>query len=539
MKRFAWVLALSGCALDEDVGEVEAAAAAPPACTHYVSKEKQSADLPGYGTSGFPWRTINYAVNHVGPGARICVKPALYNERVEPTISGTAAAPITVVRYGAGEAIIDGTITAVGFGACPPTIGIYGRSHLRFSGFTITNRGNAGYPGADPQPCQTSGMLIMPSNTGQSSEDIIIANNVFRGIRTPLPSQIGLPLGFGSYQPGASVHHVQIEGNTFTDNDTIAEARRDGNGNLAQIWVSAVGVVGDAHDWVVRRNVFDDADTGGVELAGNQGNNLQPAYGVVSDNVFIQSGNDATFGGAGVYNQGGHHILVERNFFDRTGYAVSVHTEPTRGATGNCLPLLPAGHTLVRDNIMVNTRWHDFRTGANDNQTSCNYGNVDSVYVTNNTIYRSSSTTDPSILIVKNATAGLVGENRFLNNIIMTTGLVFDIQSTAPMKSDFNYLATPVVDPFRVNGVRRSWTFWRAAQDAHSPSDTYWRSDLFVAAWPWARAHFRLSSASTPVREAGISVAPSWYFGVYAPAELDHFGEARTSGARDIGADEF
>lgn len=84
-----------------------------------------------------------------------------------------------------------------------------------------------------------------------------------------------------------------------------------------------------------------------------------------------------------------------------------------------------------------------------------------------------------------------------------------------------------------------SLALWRSAHDTHSPSDTFWRSDLFVAAWPWARADFRLSSAVTPVREAGIAVTPGWTFGAYTPAELDQYGETRTTGLRDIGADEL
>ena len=546
------LMASVACVMEDvELDDNEAFASAIP-CTHYVSIATEAADLPGYGTSAFPWRTIHYAVNHVGPGAKVCERAGTYNENVDFGISGTASAPITLTRTGTGEVVVDGTIRTVGFGACPPTIGIYGRSHLRIASLTIVNQGNAGFPGPPYGECQASGMLVTggggQGSVYRDSEDIVIGSNVFRDIGPARTDQLGLPLGFGSYVPGASVHHIQIDNNLFRDNDTINEA--------TGIRVGALAVVGDAHDFAITHNTFDDPDTGGVEAAGNQGNDLQPVGGVISDNQFLRSGSVGPYYNAGVYLQGTDYVLVERNFFDRTGIAVSVHTEPPYTTPGTPCPFVPklAGHAVVRNNLMVNTVFQDFRAGANDNGQPCNYFSVDSVYVTNNTIYRPATGAYAAFFIPRNSGAGLIGDNKFLDNIIMTPGRAFEIYPfygappISSIESDYNYIVSPRPDPF-FWGTPMTWSEWSAARDLHSRFGTEFLPTIFVQPAPVARSDFALSATITPPHNGGAPrqpfqsppTTPSWaYYGAYQPmAEYDLYqGSRDLSLRRDIGADE-
>lgn len=550
----------------DDLGEAEEAIKVP-SCTHYVSASAASAaDDLGHGSAALPFRHINYAVNVVPAGSRVCATAGTYAETVD--FHGNDL--ITLTKVGAGEVVLDGTNHDPY--ECRPAISIYGKDRITVSGLTIVHHGNPDYgkktPGADLSQCLAHGVLIMPSPTRDVS-NITIANCVLRDVIPVRDDQLGVPLAVGSYTPGLSAHDVLITQNTFTNNDTHNQV----NG----IWVGAVSVVGDTHDFTITRNTFDDPDTGGVESGGNQnGNNLVPQRGLIADNVFKQSGSQWPYG-SGVYLQAARDVVVERNFFDGVGMGVSVHTEPPWAKPLSACPFNPvlAGNVTIRNNVMARTVFQDFRTGANLAQVCadgssdlsapgcvqiekpCNYASVENVYFTNNTIFHPLNAPAPqaAILVVRNSTATLLGQSRILDNIIITPGVALDVPADdeTALASDFNFVVSRRLDtnselvPFVLGGVDTTVGEWVAAgRDQNSRFDTTYTPTLFAAALPAARQEFALSSdTTTPPHGLGAPATP----GLPPPTtppwlptpdfEVDHFGGARDLGPRrDAGADE-
>lgn len=563
MHRHACFLILGlvpGCLDDDPALAIDSAEVA--VCTHHVATSGNDANP---GTSAAPWRTIQHAVgtgSPVGPGAVVCVAPGTYHENVVFGVSGAAGAPITLmgltgIASGPG-ALIDGTRTEVPYGECPPALTIHASSSIRLTNLAFTHHG---VPGYTANYCTSTGIRIGSGLT--SVDDIEIDHVKVSGIRTAYGNALGVPIGVASYRSDVLVSHVRITDSVFSDNDTIAESILFGSGaGSVALQVSAVNFAGNTRDWLVARNVFDDNDSGGVELGGNQSNSLQPTGGVISDNRFVQSGRygaspTAAFPSA-VYNQGGRRILIERNFFDHPGHAINVKTEPMviQSEPLVCGSAVPATHTWIRNNIIVGARGADLLTGANDNgSTFCNYGDVDGVYVTNNTIVRDNGNT-AAFDIVKNPYAGLIGDNKFADNIVITPGSLFHVTGNPPFASDFNYLVSSLGAPFDWNGPR-TWAYWQGFHDQSSQISSAVAPNVFAVNPPTQRADFALSATVTPPHDNGAPytpffgtrpTTPGWAaagFGAYTPAtELDHFGGAREPGGkvrvvrRDIGADE-
>ena len=513
-----------------------------PTCTHHVATT--GSDVAGTGTAARPWRTVQFAMSSVGPGAVVCLAPGTYLENVLVTGSGTQALPITLTRDPslAGEVILDGTVPGPGVPQCWPAIWFYGASNVRMVRLTITAHGNAGFPGPNYGLCTSSGVYVTPdySVAGSVSDGIELVGNTIRDISTARTDQLGIAVSVSSYTPGRAVKNLRILDNTFLRNDTMNDA--------TGIEVGALSIDGDVHDFEIRGNTFDDTDTSGVEMGGNQGNNLAPNHGVIADNTFVGSG--YAIGSYGVYLQAARYILVERNLFEGTGNGVGVLTEPPCGVTD---PVL-AGFTLVRDNVFIESRDRDVLIGAFAGSNACpplGYQAVDSVYVTNNTMYRTRSLGMPSIYAPANGSAGITGDSKILDNLIITDGRLVDVMPGAGAGPvvDNNYYVTPRAAPFVWNLADETFDAWRArGNDPHSTlSTSIILSSVFTGPVPSASGFHLRATAPQPPRDAGSlgGSAPSWAagnapFGAFSPTlELDFYGGSRDRLRRDIGADEY
>lgn len=562
----------------EATGEASAAAMVAP-CTHYVSSTAaNAADDAAHGSATAPYRHINYAINVVPASSKVCVTAGLYQENL---YFGNHDS-ITVTRVGSGEVVIDGTALTddtTNQSQCAPTVGIYGRDRITLSNLTITHHGNPYYKPTNENPysdCLATGLLIqpispavLPTSHGDAS-NVTVSSCVFRDIHPVRSDQLGLGIAFGSYDPAYKVTNVTITNSTFTNNDTINE----GTG----IRVGVVAVVGDARDFVITNNTFDDPDSGGVETAGNQGNPLHPERGLIANNVFKRSGSLGSFNNAAVYLQSARNVVVERNFFDQVYIGVSVYTEYpyTKDPLAACpFTRVPAGNITIRDNVMFGTLVQDFRTGANKAmvcpqalvndecpvapvEKPCNYGTVDDVYFTNNTLYHplDGATPDSAILVNHNSTAGLVGTNKILDNIIVTPGVVAELTqgASAQIASDYNYVVSTrkntvgIPIPFKLGTANTTVNGWKATgRDLGSVFATSVAPNVFVSAAPAARADFALSNVITPPHNLGapsvvgqpLPTTPPWPLPALASPELDQYGGVRDNGdRRDVGADE-
>ena len=104
------------------------------AAEFYVST---TGDNNNSGASGAPWRTVQFAVNHVTAGDTIFVRDGVYNELVTFNASGSATAGYITLQNAPGQSPV---LDANGLtGSLPALIKIVNRSYIRVSGFEMRN----------------------------------------------------------------------------------------------------------------------------------------------------------------------------------------------------------------------------------------------------------------------------------------------------------------------------------------------------------------------------------------------------------------
>ncbi len=91
---------------EEGLVEGEGSGEGEVAGSFYVSL---TGDDTWNGSRDYPWRTIQYAVDHVAEGGTIYVMEGTYNERVDITCSGVPGAYITLAAYPGNAVTVDGT----------------------------------------------------------------------------------------------------------------------------------------------------------------------------------------------------------------------------------------------------------------------------------------------------------------------------------------------------------------------------------------------------------------------------------------------
>jgi len=105
-KTYHYRLILVDEAGNTTVTEDATFAVAGPAKTYCVSPKGEDAD--GAGTSGKPWRTIQFAVDRALPGDKIVLAPGLYPGETTLTHGGLDGAAIRIEAERPGTAVLDG-----------------------------------------------------------------------------------------------------------------------------------------------------------------------------------------------------------------------------------------------------------------------------------------------------------------------------------------------------------------------------------------------------------------------------------------------
>lgn len=131
------------------------------------------------GTVNKPFRTIQYAVNHLNAGDTLLVRAGVYQETINIRQSGTVNQPITIAAYPGEQVVIDGAyqlpaVPAAGWARCnqtlsPPTCFHWG-ALVRISGSFIT------LDGFEITRSLGRGIVVSPVNRVRPTT-IIIRNN--------------------------------------------------------------------------------------------------------------------------------------------------------------------------------------------------------------------------------------------------------------------------------------------------------------------------------------------------------------------------
>jgi hypothetical protein len=232
-----------------------------------------------------------------------------------------------------------------------------------------------------------------------------------------------------------------------------------------------------------------------------------------------------------VYLQATNSINVERNFFHGCGYGVGVFTEPLSNNTQPTNDDQWAKFTWVRDNVFLESMESDVVAGS----FGGGYGNIQDLYVTNNTVYRTGATpvpagdsppsgalafvASPSSSITSSCSPVVGSEfpaypNYVGNNTVVTNGVppIYVDPQNGSVTIDHNLWETPDA------GAATNANTWIDA----SPTCT----DQFTGPCT-APGGFQLAGNASTVRR-GVHLTPCWYSpsAYESSTERDFYGTA-------------
>ena len=249
--------------------------AASTGATFYVSTTGSDSNP---GSAEAPWRTVQKALDTLGPGERALVRSGTYSEDLFMSRAGTAQDPITVTAYPGETAVLrpaatSGDTYAIIFSEA---------AYVRLQGFLI--EGSTGTSAANVYV------------TG-SSHHIEIAGNEIR---------YGQDQGFYA---DATTSHVYLLGNIVHSNGlTRVEGQHQNHG----IYIKG------AHDLIANNIIYNHPYGFGLQLWGANHDT------VVIDNTIVGSGHSSIIvggPGAGVYN-----ITITNNVLHGGSWGVQMDT---------------------------------------------------------------------------------------------------------------------------------------------------------------------------------------------------------------------
>ncbi len=265
------------------------------------------------GTSGKPWRHIQYAANQVSAGATVYVFGGVYTEAVSFPRSGMASAPITFESYPGQTAILDGKNLL----CCGPsgTEGLFtiagSRSYITISGFEVRNLTTSR---RGPTP---AGIWVTGSGTG-----VQILNNVVHDITTTAAR--GNAFGISVYGTSKTpLTQIVISGNSVYDLLTGQSESVNVDGNVT-------------HYRITNNLVHDDDNIGiaaiGYDNAGPVGYD-EAMYGEIGGNTvynisgITNKGEGQSYDADGIYCDGCAYVTIENNWVFNADLGIEVTSE--------------------------------------------------------------------------------------------------------------------------------------------------------------------------------------------------------------------
>ncbi len=344
------------------------------------------------GTLDGPWRTIQYAADHVSAGDTVLVRSGVYTEPVAINTAGSAAdGYITFQSYPGETAVLDGSNLAVP-AADNGLFLIDSQSYLIIDGFELRNYRTTD---ADRTPV---GIFV----TG-SAHHLQLKNNHIHHIETnagPDGNAHGIAV-YGTEAP-QSIHDILIEGNELHD-------LKLGNSE-------ALVLNGNVELFTITGNMVYDNDNIGIDLIGFEGTVPDPAYdqardGIVSQNIVynIDTITNPAYGGqqnaAGIYVDGGTRIVIERNRVYQSDFGIEIASEHAGRSTS---------YVTVRNNLLYHNHVAGLAMGGYDRQR----GSTHHCYIVNNTFFENDTNQDGTgeLFIQFNTHDNLIENNIFYAN---------------------------------------------------------------------------------------------------------------------------
>jgi len=276
------------------------------------------------GTLSSPWRTIQKAVNTVGPGSIVNIMGGTYYEGVYVNVSGTPDKYIVIQNYNDQEVIISGNNTP------KELMNLFGVSYIKIKGLTF----------ADCLGSYSVGLKISTSSD-EASHHIEVESNTFRNLyadasTTTYPNSVYAgAISVAGYHPSKAIHDIIIKGNTVRDCRTG--------------WTEAIGITGNVDGFVVTKNVVTNTGNIGIDASGHWGISSDPntdyaRNGVISEN-HVSYCKSLVEGGAGIYLDGSSNVLVEKNISHNNVYGITIGCEIANKSVSN---------NIIRNNVCYN-----------------------------------------------------------------------------------------------------------------------------------------------------------------------------------------
>ena len=336
----------------------------PPPGTFYVST---SGSDNNSGSESAPWRHIQYAVDHVGPGNTIYVMDGMYNEIVTFHHSGSAdGGYITLQNYPGHSPVIDGTGLPIS-GETGLVI-IENMVYIKLIGFEIRNLKAGGVPEAFPAGIWIRGY----------GDHLEIRNNVVHDIENSCEECGAHGIAIYGRAANASIHDIIIDGNEVRDNKLG--------------WSESLVLNGNVENFVVSNNKVHDNDNIGIDLIGFEETAPDPTVdrardGTVVGNLVynIDSFGNPAYGeqrsSDGIYVDGGTKIIIERNIIHDTNIGIELASEYGGKNTS---------HITVRNNFVYNNTQIGIAFGGYDTER----GSTENCVIVNNTLYNNATQGD-------------------------------------------------------------------------------------------------------------------------------------------------
>ena len=335
-----------------------------PHINFYVSTSGSDSNS---GSESTPWRTIQYAVDHVGPGYTIYVMNGVYSETVTFHNPGSAEGGyVTLQSYPGHTPVIDGS--GLPISGETGLVVIENMVYVKLIGFEIRNLKAGGVSGAFPAGIWIRGY----------GDHLEIRNNVVHGIENSCEECGAHGIAIYGRDANSSIHDIIIDGNEVRDNKLG--------------WSESLVLNGNVKKFVVSNNKVHDNDNIGIDLIGFEETVPDPAVDRARDGTVVGNlvYNISSFGNPaygeersadGIYVDGGTNIIIERNIVHDTNIGIELGSEHAGKNTS---------YIIVRNNFVYNNTQVGIAFGGYDTER----GSTENCVIVNNTLYNNATQSD-------------------------------------------------------------------------------------------------------------------------------------------------
>lgn len=336
----------------------------PAQTNYYVSTTGNDNNA---GTFAAPWRTVQKACNSATPGSTVFILGGTYFETIWMNVSGLAGQPITFTNYLDNQVFIDGGST----GNFTELFVISGPDYLVIQGLHFQNAtGNF-----------SKGVFI-----GNGSDHIQFLNNTISNIH--FSNNPADPVTFSTNVNPFVVYNTNASDactNIIVSGNEIFDCRTGFSEGLT--------MAGNVDTFEIVNNLVHDLTNIGIDVTGGYGVSNDPntdfaRNGLVRQNTVYNCVSNYAVS-AGIYVDGGQHVIVEKNISYGNGRGFEIGCEQFGHETKDI---------TVRNNLSYENLEAGIGIGGYNYPTT---GKVSNCQVLNNTFYANdqSNTYDGELLI--------------------------------------------------------------------------------------------------------------------------------------------